>query len=741
MFVGQNSNRIVPPDNALTFAAAMSHGIEKLLAKRKFGSLRRSKPKLKSSTTVPFLQSFRSEPAFGLTSTPVLEEPVSVADKHSLFPQPSFIRPRDNRMVARDEVSPKSKPCPLPSSIYEPAKGGSRSARSSLGASGPASESATLRIPRRASSVTERRGGPSSLSSLVHYEFTERENNNAVRSLSSLCGSRRSTSLSPRSPKSMRAELDAAFSRQAAAISASGDTPPPSDHDERRPPSPSTGLLPLAQGPSTRNLGQPTPGPSPALVPMPDSPSHTPRSSQDANERRPSLQSLLLPQTPLPEAADFAAVSDPILQEPDLGDFLGLSDDDIAESRPPSPDLPIAAASPAVKGSLASAHTGDLLVPPRTPPTSRRRGSRVSDVSPKARQIPEMMPPSPMSIRRISARLSLATNEDRAAAMAAFEVARIAARYHFDLIYVINLWPKKKTGKPPRFPFSADVFVDSMSLASATTKRDSGSSMRTSHRDSSSLRFSGMASPDQSLRLSDAEVPATPTPWGIDDEVGLNYRFLAAYGLHTVKAPLQIAYGVHNKILQTEGWIEYRGTEPDDYQRGYARSFYTGYVPECEDGARRPSTAAQSMPDSSLNRGAGLSAVAQGKQPEGPRGLAHSGELGDGHGRSEHNRGIVFAAYRKPRPGEEPAGMTAAERMDMQQDAQGLLDMILDCHMVKRRSEQRERFEMMALRNGGFGDVGGRRLEPFSACRSTATAECGSQMGPLADGARARASI
>ncbi|KLU84352.1 hypothetical protein MAPG_03396 [Magnaporthiopsis poae ATCC 64411] len=703
MFVGQNSNRVGPPDNALTFAAAMSHGIEKLLGKRKFGSLRRSKPKLRSSTTVPSLQSFRSEPALGLASTPVLEEPVSVAEKNSLFPQPSFIRPRDNRMVARDEVSPASKPCPLPSGITEPAKGGSRPARSSVGYSGPASESASFPIPRRASSLTRGKGGPSSLSSLVHYEFPERENSNAVRSLSSLCGSQRPTGLSPRSPKSMRAELDAAFSRQAAAISASGETPPPSDHDESRPQSPSseTPTRPpsLARGTSTRNSGQPTPGPSPALVPIPNSPSQSPRSSQDANERRPSLQSLLLPQTPLPDAADFAAVSDPILQEPDLGDFLGLSDDDIAESRPPSPALPIAAASPAVKGSLASVHTGDLLVPPRTPPTAHRRDSRVFNDSPKAKQIPKMPPPSPMSIRRISARLSLATNEDRAAAMAAFEVARIAA-----------------------------------SLASATSKRDSGSSIRTSHRDSSSLRFSDMASPDLSLRLSDAEVPATPTSWGMDDEVGLNYRFLAAYGLHTVKAPLQIAYGVHNKILQTEGWIEYRGTEPDDYQRGYARSFYTGYVPECEDGARRPSTAAQSASGSFANRVASLSTGAQGKQPEGPHGQAHSSGLGDDHGRSEHNRGIVFAAYRKPRPGEEPASMTAAERMDMQQDAQGLVDMILDCHLVKRRSEQREKFETMALKNGGFGDVGGRRLE---------SAECGSKMGsrPLADGARARASI
>ncbi|KAL8367346.1 hypothetical protein RB595_009039 [Gaeumannomyces hyphopodioides] len=707
MFVGQNSNRVAPSDNGHAITAAMSHGIEKLLGGRKFGSLR--KPKLKSSATVSSLRSFRPQPTYDLASTPLIEETGSVADEHSLFPQPSFIRPKNSRMVARDEASPTSKACPLPSSISEPAKGGSRSARSSLG-----SGHASLSVPRRSSSLTKGRGGPSSLSSLVHYEFTKRENKNAVRSLSSLCSSRRSTSVSPRSPKSMRAELDAAFGRQAAAISAGTDTPPPSDN-ESRPPSSSNEAsrsLSLGQGPSIRSPRQPTPGPSPALIPIPDSPVQTPRSSEDASERRPSLQSLLLPQTPSVETTDFAAVSDPILQEPDLGDFLGLSDDDIAESRPSSPGFPIEAASPAVKGSLAPIHTDDLLVSPRTPSVSCRRDSR-DLASPWAKPNANLPPPTPMSVRRISARLSVTANEDRAAAMAAFETARIAARYQFDLVYVINLWPKKKMGNPPRFPFSAEAFSDTMSQASATTKRNSSSSMRSSRPDSSSLRFSDMASPDQSIRLSDDEAPTASTSCGTDDDVGFSYRFLAAYGLHTVKAPLQISYGVHNKILQTEGWIEYRGTEPDDYQRGYARSFYTGYVPWCEDGARRPSTAAHNG----------------------------DGELSDDHGRSEHNRGIIFAAYRKPQPGAEPAIMTAAERMDMQQDAQGLVDMILDFHMVKRRNEQREKFEMMALKKGGFGDVGSRRLESFSRRSGTATTECGSKTGKFADGARGRASI
>ncbi|KAL8356684.1 hypothetical protein RB601_001812 [Gaeumannomyces tritici] len=706
MFVGQNSNRVVPPDNGHTITAAMSHGIEKLLGGRKFGSLR--KPKLRSSARVSSLRSLRPGPTYDLASTPLIEETASVADEHSLFPQPSFIRPKSNRMVARDEASPASKACPLPSSISEPGKS-NRSARSSLG-----SDHASYSIPRRSSSLTKRRGGPSSLSSLVHYEFTTRENKNAARSLSSLCGSQRSISISPRSPKSMRAELDAAFSRQAAAISVGVDTPPPSD-SESRPPSSSNGTsrsLSLGQGPSTRSPSQPTPGPSPALVPIPDSALRAPRSSEDASDRRPSLQSLLQPQTPSIETADFSVVFDPILQEPDLGDFLGLSDDDIAESRPPSPGLPVEVASPIVKGSLAPIHTGDLPVSPRTPSISCRRDSR-DPPSPWAKPSPNLPPPTPMSVRRISARLSATANEDRAAAMAAFETARIASRYQFDLIYVINLWPKRKMGNPPRFPFSAEAFGDAMSQASATTKRNSTSSMRSSRPDSSSLRFSDMASPGQSIRLSDNEVPNTPRSGGTDDDdVGFHYRFLAAYGLHTVKAPLQISYAVHNKILQTEGWIEYRGTEPDDYQRGYAQAFYQGSVPFCGDGTSRPSTAAQ--------------------------GQAHNGELGNGHVRSEHNRGIIFAAYRKPRPGAEPAIMTAAERMDMQQDAQGLVDMILDCHMVKRRHEQREKFEMMALKSAGFG---GRRLESLSGRSGAAPTECGSKAGKFADGARGRASI
>ncbi|PTB39693.1 uncharacterized protein TrAFT101_007530 [Trichoderma asperellum] len=125
-------------------------------------------------------------------------------------------------------------------------------------------------------------------------------------------------------------------------------------------------------------------------------------------------------------------------------------------------------------------------------------------------------------------------------------------------------------------------------------------------------------------------------------------RLLAAHGLHQMAEPLQLSEFMYNKVLRAQGWIEYRNTEalPNEHARGYACSFYTG-----KDSQRR---------------------LSEGNSP-----------VSD----IQVNRGIIFAAYRRPRIGDCKLGrsFTGAELSSLYEDAETLVEMLVDIHASNRR--------------------------------------------------------
>lgn len=135
-------------------------------------------------------------------------------------------------------------------------------------------------------------------------------------------------------------------------------------------------------------------------------------------------------------------------------------------------------------------------------------------------------------------------------------------------------------------------------------------------------------------------------------------RLLAAYGLHSIMCPFQISAPVHQKVLQTQGWLEYHNENTglaapmDQFARGYSCSFYTGYSPDRRDEQ-------QQLP----LRGRGTR----------------------GNGATAANRGVVFAAFRLPRQDGTSIDCTAAELAALHKEAEFLVDLLIDINMIERK--------------------------------------------------------
>ncbi|KAL7955083.1 hypothetical protein V8C34DRAFT_252529 [Trichoderma compactum] len=242
------------------------------------------------------------------------------------------------------------------------------------------------------------------------------------------------------------------------------------------------------------------------------------------------------------------------LREPDFNEFLNLSDDDIAESAPENLEL--------------ESDSGTQLHSPLSMDTS--------PPSPKPSPLLTLTPP-PVS---------------RPATAAAFEAARIARRYDFDLVYVVNLWPGGPRGQ---------VF----GLESASSRKRP-----------------------------------------------LVGRLLAAHGLDHVPSPLQISMEAHATMLRSKGWVEYKNPEAQLHEiaRGYACSFYSGkYSQGCL------------------------------RDEDSPVSGVRLSEMID--------RGIVFAAYRKPRIGPCRLGhsFTGEDLSSLYGDAETLVEMLIDIHTRNRQ--------------------------------------------------------
>ncbi|KAF4122432.1 hypothetical protein GMORB2_7424 [Geosmithia morbida] len=234
------------------------------------------------------------------------------------------------------------------------------------------------------------------------------------------------------------------------------------------------------------------------------------------------------------------------LYEPDFDEFLNLSDDNVAEFDP-----------------TEISEVPEVLDTPRPATFSGT------------------MSPSVMSALRGPRMLTLGPPYgSRASKAAAFEAARIASRYNFDMIYVVNLWPE-----------------------------DSSAGLGGPH-------FQAMTG-----------------------------RLLAAYGLHNASSPFQISSEAHVTVLRSQNWLEYRDEEAlgRGFGRAYACSFYPGKY-----------------------EGQGSVPCSPSIEPE------------------SIDRGIVFAAYRKPAADGSIQFSTPLELFNLRRDVEAMVEMLIDIHVANR---------------------------------------------------------
>ena len=157
----------------------------------------------------------------------------------------------------------------------------------------------------------------------------------------------------------------------------------------------------------------------------------------------------------------------PVLREPSLGDFLTLSDDDIADNTvatagPPAvPAAPASPATPTASRTAVVSKPPSFGLPPNPPCPSTPPGSAVPPQSPTGSRFLTLSPPL--------ASLS--------AMAAAFEAARIATKYKFDLVYVVNLWPNHMVSSrdwpagPPSPPATPKTCDSGVGIASPRSGR------------------------------------------------------------------------------------------------------------------------------------------------------------------------------------------------------------------------------------------------------------------------------
>ncbi|RMJ08570.1 hypothetical protein CDV36_011813 [Fusarium kuroshium] len=425
------------------------------------------------------------------------------------FPSPSFIRPKTSRMAAREEVrkQPAGRVPSFPTPIspqrmdFSNAHSPTRSSNSSQAQYSPLK---TTFMPTETDSF---------LDSFDVYQFPRPPTHSGETSTLSTCEPK--SSIEAPSERSFRPRsLDKGDDVLRL------DTPPSSDLDDDDIRGPRHFLN--KELPALPQRKPPTPDTSPELRPIPDSQLRGSKSIDFLNKavykdiRRQLAESLdqqslrrTASQSSLAPSSSRLSLSSSTLREPDFHEFLNLSDDDIAESGPEGlEDLDDSPTSSTAPSTVESPRQSLLTL---TPPYA-----------------------------------------SKPAEAAAFEARRIANRYNFDFVYVVNLWPGHARS-------------------------------RTSDSDRDVTSFNPLSSGKQQKTMAG--------------------RLLAAYGLETVKSPFQICPSAHGKILRTPGWTEYRPTEirDDEFARGYACAFYTGEYSRAESDISRHS--ASSAPSMKTDRG------------------------------------------------------------------------------------------------------------------------------------------
>lgn len=488
-----------------------------------------------------------------------------------------------------------------------------------------------------------------------------------------------------------------------------------------------------------------------------------------------------LPTEPKPSSASS------VLMEPDLGDFLSLSDDDIAEDAAAatagttSTDPPAETTGEKEKVSETSTPRVSIVptpttttedVPPTTPsktpqqtknalalqkplppapaeatpptttssppvsPTSlaRRRALAAAAPSlPPSFQAPppaflSLLPgmpllPSPMSISAASAAVNgrPRTPAGEARMAAAFEIARIASQYKFDLAYIATIWPKNKTflhsssastsatsattTRPqsigwPSSPTSPSASAKLVSRNNSQTSNRPPLSGRGANRAShmshashaSQASFVSSHSQSSSTSGSGKQQSGIFSPAGMHQSK-LEAHFLAAYGLATVRAPYSLPAPTHAKILNAERWLEFSepDAQPEEFSRGYGCAFYRSRAPVNPTVAattamsqqryqRRPST---DDCDADTEQDARTTAPR-------PRRKASTSSASSSSS-ATNNRGIVFVAYRRKEVADERACRQEKDDLEaLYRDVEALVDKILDVHKQQQRQAQLE---------------------------------------------------
>ncbi|CAK7269818.1 hypothetical protein SEPCBS57363_003793 [Sporothrix epigloea] len=451
-----------------------------------------------------------------------------------------------------------------------------------------------------------------------------------------------------------------------------------------------------------------------------------------------------------------------VLMEPDLGDFLLLGDDDIAEDVP----AVVAAASAAATHSSISSeeresaehNTGSTShvptdeaapeTPPKSPPKTptRAKGSLAlqkalpstpvdstpspatsSPISPESvlrRRIlavatapasqpptfkapppsfhsllPDMrLLPSPMSLAlptlpaSVGDRRRSPAGEARMAA--AFEIARIASQYKFDLAYIATIWPKNMS-----FLHSASGSTVASQLMERTSSQASRMGMtalpsranRASH-----MSHASQASDSTITTTSTSSTPSSTKHSGGFSPVKqrhskLEAQFLAAYGLATVRAPYSLSAPTHAKVLNTKRWLEFR--EPDakagEFSQSYGCAFYRGRASvKTSASITRPATplSQRCYQRRSSTDDCDADTEQDGRTTPRPvrRGSRKTSVSSVADGKS-NNRGIVFVAYRRKEVVDER--LRQGEKDDLEalyRDVEALVDKILDVHLQQQ---------------------------------------------------------
>lgn len=636
------------------------------------------------------------------SSAPDPRAPLQVMDTPpGYFPQTPFIRPRANVMLPRDELTRCSPRSSISSgsprfSKTSPVDDDLKDTMSDKRRQSAFSTTASFHIPSRTSSLLSRRHDriPGALIQLhlpretaFADEFTQS---------SSLFPGPRDLPRKAEKPNAPKGLLDALPIYPATQV----ETPPPSDQDEFNLPSPPQSVRKVSTA-----LLQPTPEPSPDMIPARDSPLSEHKLSTEIKRETasapPSRRATATSVALLDDDWRDSYVDQPrepvspksrvVFREPPVQDFHDLTVEDLAEVKMRYPSKPPSKRAPP---------------PPILPPGAL--SLPLSPVSPMLRSPVHLSPVSP----------ALASSQ-----VAAWEAARIAKKYDFDVVYVATFWPSRMNHlHNPKSPIVAATSASSpVSSANSSFPNTLPASLLSSP---TSDRPATAATRDSTPRnsLQGAHAPpelfaAPPPPAPVQDccpgsgsltrNAGpLCGSLLAGYGLETIVAPFRLSTSVHQKILRTEGWIEHRNSaaRDDEFARGYARSFYTGSTLLAS--ATAPYAAAQpprrsSAPEPDLYDDPDM--VSRRVSFAATRSAAPAVCVrdGDDHKREEEerskdevaearkkiNRGIVFVAYRRPRGPGGAVNSSKAELDALGQEAETLVDMILDFHGERRRWE------------------------------------------------------